>query len=371
MSRLARAAALVLLALPGAAAAQTVCPGPGAAGAAADTVTACGPSDPLPNLAATSSMAASALGFDFSVDPYSLVSTSVSFSQNTSQQRLGISPLKLRTDPNAWNDWTVGVVTGGSSTTFSTGLTYDQAAAYGSRRRTAIDEFNTSPHLADFRRTEPPRGENESLADYQKRIAAGLARVYSRYWMERFRNTTAITATGAVQTFGSSIASRVDMDDDGKIDNAHTLRSYGATVQLLHRLDFWTASTLTAGAAKRRTSAVEGTPLRNTYAAGLSVSRVVFLLDPNYLSSKDYRSKLYVPSLAVGASLDWQECRGTPLECDDRLVSRWSLMPYLDTRLPGGAQFRLGIPVRRDRLGDQKGVRVAPVLQFGWSLASL
>jgi len=339
-------------------------------GTAADTVTACGPTDPLPNLAAVSSMVASALNFDFGVDPYSLVSTSVKFSEDATKQKLSISPLKLRTDPTAWNDLSLALTTSTATTTFTVGATYDQAAHYAGRRRRVIQDFNVSPELRAFRATPPVRMENESLADYQRRIEAEEARVYSRYWMERFRNTSAFTLATSVQTFGSTVASRVDLDNDGKIDNANVLRGYGGSLQFLHRWSFWTASTLTVNAAKRRTSAIQGTPIRNNYGASLSLSRVFFLLDPSYLTSKDYRSRLYVPSLAGGASAEWQKCEGKALECDDRLISRWSFMPYLDTKLPGGAQFRIGIPLRRDHVGDKTGARIEPMLQFGWSQAS-
>jgi hypothetical protein len=396
MNRALLRAAFGALIIPASVAAQTVCGVPGAADATvarptiestsrvglartpsptgtavADTSTACGLSDPLPNLAATSSIVASALNFDFGVDPYSLISTAVRFSEDAAKQKLSVSPLKLGTNPTAWNDWTLALVTGGSSTTLSSAFAYDEMAPYASRRQKVIDAFNSGPELAEFRRTEPVRGANESLSDYQKRIESGMARVYSRYWMERFRHTNAFTLTGSLQTFSSTISTPVDLDNDGKIDNAHTVRSFGASAQWVHRWDFWTASTLGANAAKRRVSAVEGTPLRNTYGASFSLSHVFFLLDPNYLTSRDYRSKLYVPSLSAGLSADWLECRGTSLECDDRLVARWTIMPFLDTRLPGGAQFRLGLPVRRDRVGDKKGARIEPVLQLGWSLASL
>jgi hypothetical protein len=366
--------ALLLLSRP--AAGQLLCPNPPpaapgaapapAALAAPGTTERCGPRDPLPNLAAVSSLVSDALEFDFTTDPYSLVSATIQFKDDGTKQKLSLTPLKLQRDRTAWDGWTIGLVTGGSTATLSTGVAYDQAAHYAPRRRNVIREFNLNA-----RPTPPLRGAEESLAAYTARVDTLMAQAYSDYWMRRFRHTNVFSLTGALQTFAGLPASRVDLDGDSLTDNEYAVKSYGVTAQWTHRWSFWTAGTLTLQAGERRTAAKEDTPLRTFYGAGISVARTVFILDPEYMLSKDYRSKLYVPSISAGASFDWQQCDGAPLECDDRIVERWTAMPFVDVRLPGGAQFKLGIPFKNERIGDTSGTRIEPLLQFGWSLATL
>lgn len=324
--------------------------------------------DTLVDLTAISVTTARQLDFDFSMNPYSLVDSSIKFSDDGTKQKLTFTPLLLRNKPNSWYGWTLGVVNGGGTSTFSTGLTYDEMASYGSKRRQFIDEFNRQARRPIDLNLRP--GESEAERDV--RIDREQLEVYSDFWEKRQLDSDAYSLSLFVQQFSLLQASKVDLDDDGKTDNEHSTKAYGGSVQWLHRWSYKTSASLTGSAGKRRTQAVEGSPLRTFYGAGFTIAHIIKILaEEEYKISKDYRSKFYIPNIALGSSAEWQSCEGKPLECENGLKEQFILTPFLDFRLPGGTQFRVGAPIKRDRVGNKAGTRVDALAQFGWTLGKL
>jgi hypothetical protein len=338
------------------------------AGVGVDTTRGCGLQDPLPDLASISATVGKVLNFDYTTDPYSFVSAALSFSDNALKQKVSFSPLKLTRDPTRWDALSLSATNANSTSTFSFGAGYDWVAHYSSRRQRVYEDIRREV-LPNLPVITPLDGESE--AALLKRTQQIHDAFLSDYWERRFRNTWALTGNAFVQTFSSLSATKVDLDNDQKIDNAYSTKAYGGSVQALYRWNMRTALSVSGQLGRRRVDSVEGSRLRPFQGASVTFTRLAMILDTAYLSSKDYRSKLYIPSLTAGTSLEWQRCRGAPLECDNRVREQLVLTPFLDIRLPGGAQFRLGLPIRRDRVGDKTGTRVEGVAQFGWAMSSL
>lgn len=331
-----------------------------------DVLRVYGPQDPPANASVASAVAASELNFDFSLNPYSLVDAAIRFSDDGQKQKLSLTPLRLRARPSEWDAWTFGATNSGGGTTFSTGIGYDWSASYAPRAQQVIEEFN----CAKVPPPPPPIGD-ETPAEYAKRVEKLVLEEFRKYWEGRVRNTFAISATGSLQTFSSLSATDVDLDDDGVIDNKHQLRSRGVSGQIVFRPSVATTLAVTAQMGERRVSAIETSELRPYRGVSLTATRRLLVLNPAYLSTPEYRSRQYIPSITAGLSLEWLECRGEPDECDNNVVDQRALTPFTDVRLPGGVQFRLGLPIRRDRSGDKSGTRVVPIAQIGWSMANL
>ncbi|HYR09818.1 MAG TPA: hypothetical protein VEQ60_18735 [Longimicrobium sp.] len=365
MKRLLAATTLILAVMPsGQVFAQQ--PAPSCTLPAPDALRGYGPQDPRTNASAASAVVASELDFDFSLNPYSLVDATIRFSDDGQKQKLSLTPLRLRARPSHWDAWTLGATNSGGGTTFSTGIGYDWSASYSPRARQLIKGFN----CAALPPSPTPEGD-ETPAEYAKRLEKWMLEEFRKYWEGRVRNTFAITATGSLQTFSSLSATDVDLDDDGVIDNKHQLRSRGVSGQILFRPSVLTTVAVTGQVGERRVSAIETSELRPYRGASLTVTRRLRVLNPAYLSTPEYRSRQYIPSITAGLSLEWLECRGEPEECDNNVVDQRVLTPFTDVRLPGGAQFRVGLPIRRDRSGDKSGTRVVPIAQIGWSMATL
>lgn len=322
--------------------------------------------DTLVDLSAISATTARQLDFDFSMNPYSLVDSSIKFSDDGNKQKLSFTPLLLRNKPNSWDGWTIGIVNGGGTSTFSTGLTYDEMASYGPKRRDFIEAFN--------RQARPPitPKPGESDAELAARADREQLKVYSDFWENRLLDSNAYSLSLYVQQFSLLQSSKVDLNDDGKTDNEHSTKGYGGSVQWLHRWSYKTSASLTGSVGERRTQAVEGSPLRTFYGAGFTIAHVIKILGgEEYMTSKDYRSKFYIPNITLGSSAEWQSCDGKPLECENSLREQFILTPFLDFRLPGGTQFRVGAPIKRDRVGNKAGTRVDALAQFGWTMGKL
>ncbi len=321
--------------------------------------------DTQPELAAVSSLAARELDFDFAANTAALVDASISFSDKEGKQKLTFSPLKLLRPPGKWDGWTVGAANGGGTSTFSSTFSYDWSASYDRCASSIVDEFN--------KKSLPPLLPKSDEADgvFEERVKNTMAVQYEEYWKRRYTGKAAFGLTSYVQTFSNLAAAKVDLDNDGKVDNAFATKAYGASLQVLLRFSDKTALTLTASAGKNRNAAVEQTPLRSISGAGLSVATLLKILNSQYLVSADYRKKLYVPSLVGGLSLEWKRCEGKSTECDNGIVEEYVGTPFLDLRLPGGAQFRLGLPFKKDRVGDKSGTDLRILAQLGWVMASL
>lgn len=322
--------------------------------------------DPVVDVSAASAVAASELNFDFSLNPYSLVDASAKFSDDGVRQKLSVTPLRLRARPLQWDGWTLGATNAAGGSTFSTGVGYDWSASYARRARNAVEDFNCARL-----RPAPTPEENESAVDYGKRLDKLLLEQYREYWERRYRNSVAVSVTGSLQTFSSLSAVEVDLDDDGVVDNEHEVRSRGVSGQILFRRSVETSVAVAAQVGERRTSAIGTSEMRPYRGASVTATHRVLVLNPDYLTTPEYRSRQYIPSITAGMSLEWLTCRGEPDECDNKVVEQRVLTPFADVRLPGGAQFRLGLPIRRDRTGDKAGTRVVPVAQISWSMANL
>jgi hypothetical protein len=331
-----------------------------------DTLRQFGPADPSGDAPAASAVAASDLNFDFSLNPYSLVDASVRFSDDGLKQKLSLTPLRLRARPRQWDAWTIGATNSGGGSTFSTGIGYDWSASYAPRARRVIEEFNCAQIPVD-----PPPVGDETPTDYGRRLEKLHLGQYREFWEGRFRNTVAVSATGSLQTFSSLSASKVDLDGDSVIDNEHQVRSRGVSGQVLFRRSVATTVAVAAQVGERRTSAIATSAMHPYRGASLTATHRVLELNPDYQSTPEYRSRQYVPSITAGISLEWLECRAKSDDCDNRVTEQRVLTPFVDVRLPGGTQFRLGLPVRRDRTGDTAGTRIVPVAQIGFSMANL
>ena len=97
----------------------------------------------------------------------------------------------------------------------------------------------------------------------------------------------------------------------------------------------------------------------------VAFGRRVKILNPEYRTSPDYLSSLFVPSVVAGASLEWMKCSGDASNCDDGLRSRYSFTPFIDFKISPETQFRIGVPIRRSvAFGGKSKTELAPAVQY-------
>lgn len=194
---------------------------------------------------------------------------------------------------------------------------------------------------------------------------------YSAFWNEAVKYSTAFTLSGNIQTFSGLAATDIDLDSDGKVDNKHDIKAYAGTLTALIRGGLGSSAAVSLTYSSRRPESVEGTEMTGYLSVSGTVVRRLLILDPEYETSKAYRSELYVPSLSGGVSVDWMRCTKEAEACENRIDQQFILTPFIDVRIANGAQFRIGLPVRRDKIGDEAGTRLEPLLQLGFGLTSL
>lgn len=301
---------------------------------------------------------------DVSLTTYQLLTGSVQFDKTETSAKATFAPFKLREGYRpVLSEVAFNFSQAKGITTLGAGAAYNPRSAYS---KTSGDDLQSELlKMKPFRNQQP--GEAEDV--YQAARAAYYKTlwydVFDRFYSILAKNAVIVSGAANVQTFGTLAGDPVDIDEDGKIDNQYNTKGYDFSGTITYSASQATGLTASAHYGKKRLSAVEGQILETYPGLSVSFAQRVKVLNPAYRQTDDYLKSLFVPSIVVGASAEWQRCRGIATTCENALESQVAFTPFVDVKISTTSQFRIGIPVQRSvTFGKKSKTALAPAVQY-------
>jgi hypothetical protein len=143
----------------------------------------------------------------------------------------------------------------------------------------------------------------------------------------------------------------VGNDDDELNDNEHHLKSRSLALSVDWSLGERDGLSIQLSRSSERSSAEEGSPSADYdgFAATWS-HRLVILNKDGYQKTKEFRESLFVPSIVFGLAYEAKDCDSPNPDCADGILRTQAVTPFVDFKIKKSAQFRIGIPFKRDRI---------------------
>jgi len=301
---------------------------------------------------------------DVSLTAYELLTGSLQFEKKDDSAKAVFAPFKLRESyVPVLSEVGLNFAQSKGITTFGFGAAYNARSLFSKQ---AGEDLNARlMKMKTFRSQNTGETDEEydgARTAYYKQL---WIRIFDDFYRTQASNAWIIGAAYNVQTFGILAGDKVDVDENGKIDNAHKQKGYDVSASLSYTWDQATGLTASGHTGKKRKSAVEGQDLQNYRGWSLAIARRVKTLNPNYRSSEDYMKSLFIPGVILGASYEWERCGGSATSCDDGLRSRGSFTPFFELKVTPQAQFRVGVPFRRSvQFGGKSQTELAPSVQY-------
>jgi hypothetical protein len=165
-----------------------------------------------------------------------------------------------------------------------------------------------------------------------------------------------------------------DADNDELNDVEHQLKKHSLSASADWRLSRRVQLGGLIAREWERASAEAGTRYADMTGFSVTAGGIVAILDSAYEESAAFKESLFIPSVAVGAALEYRSCRNAGdagVSCPDSLERLIALTPFVDLRVTKTTQFRIGAPlkfstpVRSGSTTTDLGVLTAFVLQLG------
>ncbi len=305
---------------------------------------------------------------DVSLSTYDLITGSVQFEKTDSSAKATFAPFKLREEYRPWQEVALNLSQAKGVTTLGVGAAYNPHSAYsaGSNNLLQADLLKINKFRNQKPKTEESDEEYEALkAAYYK---AQWLVLFKDFYKDLAKGAWVLSAAANVQTFGTLAGDRVDVDEDGKVDNFYKQKGYDVSGTFLYSWSDATSATVSGHIGKKRQSAVEGQTLETYPGFSAAFARRIKTFnnkDDEYTKTDDYLKSLFIPGVTLGAAFEWQKCGGDAASCQDALESQYALTPFVEIRVTPVAQFRIGVPVQRTvTFGKTSKVALAPALQL-------
>ncbi len=194
------------------------------------------------------------------------------------------------------------------------------------------------------------------MTELDKSIAATTksyaAKAYTGYRVKLHSTRIPVVNLSYINSFFNVIdGGEVDNDGDGLNDNEHRLKSRSLALSLDWRLGERDAVAFQLSRSTERSSAEQDAPAADYdgFAATWS-HRLAILNKEGYTKTKDYKESLFVPSIVLGIAYESRDCDSPDADCAKGILSTRAVTPFVDFKIKKTAQFRIGIPFKRDRI---------------------
>lgn len=191
----------------------------------------------------------------------------------------------------------------------------------------------------------------------EKSITSHAAAHYLGYREALYARRKPIINLSYIHSFFNVLSGgEVDDDSDDLNDNEHRTKARSLALSADWQLGENDGLSLIATRSMERSSAEEDTPLADYNGFGATWSHVLTVLNrKGYKKSKEYRESLFVPSIIFGIAYETKECDAPNADCADGILRTQALTPFLDFKIKKSAQFRIGIPFKRNRIFREGG----------------
>ena len=317
-----------------------------------------------------------------SLSTFELLSASVQFSEKDNKQKVLFSPFKLSSKKYypVLSETVLNFARDGDASTFGVGVSWTNTQPGGAKATKILNdptsEYSRLLSTSPAERLGKDEGESDDhfkayQDNYRRTVIAPL---HDAFWRAlAATNALRLSAGLNVQTFGLVGGTKVDVNEDGKIDNKYLMRAYDLATGVIYANSQASGVNASYHIGRKRAAAIEGTSLVSYQGFSVSAARRLKLLDENYVSSETYLKDLFIPAILLGGAIEYQRCSAdSAADCERSLRSQLAFTPFLDVKFSKEAQFRLLFPiVRAVAVGKETKTELAPAVQFGIQLAGL
>ncbi len=253
------------------------------------------------------------------------------------------------------------------ASTFAPGMTKEDLEALRKKQSLLVD--------AIFAKTAELKPIADQLAAQEAADAKFTATRVQTFYTRLLDARVPVVGFGYNATAFALLAGSIkDADNDGLDDVEHQLKKHSLSASVDWRLSRRLQIGGLLAREWERGSAEAGTRYADMTGFSVTAGGIVAILDSAYEESAAFKESLFIPSVAVGGSIEYRSCGNAGdagVSCPDSLKRLVALTPFLDLRVTKTTQFRIGTPlkfstpVQSGSTATDLGVVTAFVLQLG------
>jgi len=309
---------------------------------------------------------------DINIPSFQTLSGYITFTEKDNQQKLAFSPFRLLKKYTRFlSDISLIISQKEGITNFGFGFGLIDTSSPDFQRKKKNSKFDELNKFESY----PVKQPNENDSEYAKRISiwkSNFAKLISNILSDIRQKVIKISFGYNIQFFKIISGDRIDKDMNNLMDNEYAVRSHNFSLNFSSSfLEKWGLYTI-MHYSKKRAASEEGQKLVPYYGGSIGGAFKLVTLDRNYMNSLDYLKNGFIPSIALGATFEYQKCTGENIFCENGIKTSRSITPYLDVKIAPSNQFRIGVPIRKDSLiaGD-KTTNLGVFIQYNFQLANL
>ncbi|MER3317016.1 MAG: hypothetical protein RIB79_01870 [Allomuricauda sp.] len=301
------------------------------------------------------------------MNSFDLISSNIQFSEKNNSQKLVVLPFKLFNDQPSGliRNLKLNIAQKNGISTFGIGIGLDNSSPFSKR---GDDIFNKVDIVSK-------RGQSEDESDleyqqYEASYALYLDKEVAKYYENLLKNSFQLTFGFNISYFSIIGGDKVDLDENGLIDNEKSIESFNYSLGASYTLNSSAGISASLHIVDKLGSAEEGQERVPYLGGSFTFAKRILVLDSNYKTSKDYFKSLFVPSIIFGFTFEYQEAQKNFDFAKDGIIRQSVYTPFLDFKINPKNQFRLGIPIQKLTSQNRDLQSLGPFIQWGFSIAN-
>lgn len=304
---------------------------------------------------------------EVNMNTYELLTTNVQVSKIDNLQKIVFSPLKLseKGSVSTLRETKINLAQKNGISTLGIGVGWDNSSPYSKRGDDILARiiFTTIPIQA--------AGEDDYDYEIRKaKIIRGNQVKYADAYKLMLENSFKFTLGYNISLFEIIGGDKVDLDQDMVIDNYNSVEGHNYSLGLTHVFSLKSALSLTTHYTKKLGSAKANEKIVDYIGGSLSFAHQIIVLNKDYEKSEDYLKTLFVPSIILGASIEYQKAVSNTSFAKDGITNALAITPSADFKINPKNQFRIGIPIKKIS-GFKDEASFGPFLQWTLQIAKI
>jgi hypothetical protein len=308
---------------------------------------------------------------EVSLSSYQLISANIQFSENNGQQKVIISPFKILIKKyiDYLSETIINISQKESITTFGIGYTYDNSSPYGSKAKRLSKLIISGLSMRTKNENETDVEYEVYKSEYLKELRFGK---YVAFYKELSKNVIKINLGYNIQLFKILGGDNVDINNNNLIDNFYSIKSHNCNVGMSYNYNQSLGIGVNFHYAQKRQTPEEGQKIIPYIGGSLSFGVKMLDLDKNYETSEDFLKSLFIPSIGIGCSFEYQKCTGDLKYCEEGKEIQFVATPFIDIKLNPKNQFRLGFPINKTSYVNNKNqTSMGPFIQYCFQISGI
>lgn len=303
------------------------------------------------------------------LNTYELLTTNIQVSKDDNLQKIVFAPFKLTNSEKVGflRDTRINIAQKSGVSTFGIGLGFDNSSPYSKRGTKILNAaFNGFP-------SQRPKGDNEKDYEYEiykSKYYYSMDSTYASTYEKLLRNSFKFTVGYNISLFEIIGGDKVDLDNDGIIDNYFVTESNNLSLGITYIFSSKTAINLNGQYSSKLASQKENEKKVDYLGGSFSFAQRLFVLNKNYHKTPDYLKTLFAPSIVGGTSIEYQKAVSNEAFAKNGITETLAITPFLEFKINPKNQFRIGVPIKKYE-GIKKEVSFGPFIQWTLQIAKV